>query len=96
MMGEGDGDVAAPVLGIGTGRRCLHRRGEGLWERATWTSPPRPWDWDGEAMSSAPDAEGAGTGHQRFDLGTCGPVGVAFDGMCEAGGRRREAQGGVG
>ena len=46
--------------GPGMGRRCPHRRWGELWDRATWTSPPRPGN--GEVMSSSPLGGALGQG----------------------------------
>jgi hypothetical protein len=58
LWGKGDEDVAAPVWGVELkwGGDVLIAVGGGFGERATRTSPPRPWvwNWNGEAMSSTP------------------------------------------
>jgi hypothetical protein len=67
-LGKGDGDVATPAfaLEMERGGDVLIAVGEGLWERATGTSPPRPllWKWNGEAMSSSPWGGALGKGDE--------------------------------
>jgi hypothetical protein len=60
--GFGKGRRGRRRPGSGMGRRCPHRRWMGLWDGATRTSPPRPWD--GEAMSSSPLGGALGKGDE--------------------------------
>jgi hypothetical protein len=71
--GRGDGDVATPGLELERGGDVLIAVGMVL-GGATGTSPPRVWNWNGEAMSSSPWEwfwEGRrGRRHPGFETGT--------------------------
>jgi hypothetical protein len=63
-LGEGDGDVATPALGLERGGGVFIAVGEVLWERATRTSPPRSCIWNGEVVSSSPWRGALGEGDE--------------------------------
>ena len=58
----------------------------GLWERATRTSPPRSWDWDGKAMSSTPWGGALGDGDE--DVATLFELGAVSRCAMEEAGKR--------